>query len=517
MIIRHRIIKENNEEILLVYLDSNLEEFASELGDDPDTREKNLVTQVKDYLNQKRINFTGKVVKVFVGALVVATLSLGMKPQTLAKAEAISPSLTQTVIVEKGDSLWNIAKENGLSVSELKAINNLTSDVIQPGQVLMLRDNAEIGTYVVKAGDSLWTIAQKYGMDVNELKALNNTKDTIYPGQTLKVIQAKTPRSYTVKSGDSLWTIAREFNTTVSSLKAINNLKSDTIHPGQTLVIPNTVTNSNTNVDVDTKTITVRVKRSNGTIQNISLEDYVTGVVAAELGAGFNEAAYKAQALTARTYAAKFVEEGKTITDTDSHQVYLDKNQIKNSWGEQDFNKYYPLIEKAVKETKGEVITYQGKYIDALYFSTSNGRTERPEYVWGGKLDYLQSVDSHWDTKSPYYFRTSTFTNSEFQSRLGLSTSNLSATVLSRTANGSVNTINIAGRTFTGNYVKSKLGLRSTDFTIRFASGKVLVDQRGWGHAVGLSQYGAYFMGEEGYNYRQIIHHYYQGVDIEKL
>ena len=195
----------------------------------------------------------------------------------------------------------------------------------------------------------------------------------------------------------------------------------------------------------------------------------------------------------------------------------MDSTEIRNSWGENDYNKYYPLVQKAVKETEGEVITHEGDYIEALFFSTSNGRTEMPEYVWGGKLDYLQSVDSHWDNRSPYYYRVSTFTYSEFTSRLGVASTNLYANVTSRTANGSVNTINISGRVFSGNYMKSRLGLRSTDFTIKFINGKVEIEQRGWGHAVGLSQYGAYFMGEEGFTYRQIINHYYQGVDIIKI
>lgn len=566
MIIRHKIIQENGEDVLLVYLDTNMVEFAEEFGETPKEREENLVNKVQNYLQDKKVNFSGKVVKVLVGALVVATFSLGLGQSM--KAEAKAPTPHQVYIVESGDNLWNISKSVGISVDELKAINDLKTDKIFPGQTLLLRKDAEIGTVIVQKGDNLWTIANKYGMSVEELKELNNNvSDIIYPGQKLRVIQAKT-QSYTVKSGDSLWkianqygmsvnelkslnnltsdniypgqilhvlerekttktytvqagdnlwTLARNYNTTVEEIKRVNNLTSDIIRPNQVLIIPTTTTTATT---PDTPTISTKyisVRRQSGVTQSIELEAYVTGVVAAELGAGFNEAAYKAQAVAARTYAARRIEEGKTISDTDSHQVYLDRNQIRSRWGENDFNKYYPLVEKAVKETKGEVLVYEGEYIDALFFSTSNGRTELPQYVWGGKLDYLQSVDSHWDKKSPYYYKVSTFTNGEFASRLGLSTTGLYAEVISRTANGSVNSINIGGRVFSGNYVKSRLGLRSTDFTIKFLSGKVSIEQRGWGHGVGLSQYGAYFMGEEGYNYQQILHHYYKGVDIVKI
>lgn len=566
MIVKHKIIVENNEKVLVVYLDNNLEEFASELGSNAVEREKNLKEQIKDYINSHNIKFNGKVVKVLAGALLVATLAFAPGGNIKANAASIS----QSYVVEQGDSLWRIANNYGisvddlkemnqltsdtihigqtllvkekiesdnfyivsendslykiskvsnLSISQLKTYNNLTSDTIHIGQTLLLIPNAEIGTYSVEPGDSLWNIAKKYSMSVNDLKILNNTSDTIFVGQKLQVIQASSPQTYTVQPGDSLWSLARGYNTTVNDLQALNNLTSDTIYPGQTLYVPNVGTTQPPIVTPPTTEtdMTVTIRRANGTIQYISLEEYVVGVVAAELGAGFNDASYKAQALAARTYAAKRVVEGKTITDTDSHQVYKDASQLRQLWGANDYNTYYPQVERAVNETSGQVIEYNGDYIDALFFSTSNGKTENPVYVWGGELDYLQSVDSHWDTKSPYFYRVNTFTNSEFAARLGVSSSNLYANVLSRTANGSVNTINIAGRTFSGNYVKSRLGLRSNDFDIRISGGKVTIEQRGWGHSVGLSQYGAYYMGQEGYTYDQIIHHYYQGVNIVNL
>ncbi|QVK18608.1 stage II sporulation protein D [Mycoplasmatota bacterium] len=568
MIVKHKIIVENNEKVLVVYLDNNLEEFASELGDNAEESEKNLKEQIQDYIKKHNIKFSGKVVKVLAGALLVATLAFAPGGDYRASAASLTQANNQSYVVEPGDSLWRIANNygisvddlkemndlttdtiqpgqtlivnkttalssvyivsendslykiaqvSGLSISDLKSYNHLTSDTIHPGQKLLLIPDAEVGTYTVKSGDSLWHIAKNYSMSVEDLKRLNDISETIFPGQELKVIQAASPDTYTVQPGDSLWGLARGFNTTVDELKSINNLSGDTIYLGQTLYIPNvSETPPITEIPSETK-MTVTIKRYNGTIQYISLEEYVTGVVAAELGAGFNDASYKAQALAARTYAAKRVVEGKIITDTDSHQVYKDESQIRQLWGENDYNTYYPQVEKAVNDTRGEVIKYNGDFIDALFFSTSNGKTENPVYVWGGELDYLQSVDSHWDTKSPYFYRVNTFTTSEFAARLGVSSSNLYANVLFRTANGSVNTINISGRSFSGNYVKSRLGLRSTDFDIRISGGKVTIEQRGWGHSVGMSQYGAYFMGEEGYTYDQIIHHYYQGVDINRI
>ncbi len=562
MIIKHKVMVENNEEVLVVYLDNNLEEFANGLGDNSLEGEKNLLEQIKDYIKSKNINFTGNMVKVLAGGLLLATLSFAPGGGMEAKA---APMPTQSYVVEPGDNLWTIARNYDLTVDELKEINNLGTDIIQPGQTLQIRSstqnrsvhiastgdslwgiartyhltvselksynnmtsdtihkgqalllipNAEIGRYRVQTGDSLWGIARKYQMSVDELKRLNDTTDVIQPGQMLKVVQARSPETYTVQPGDSLWSIANRNNVTVSQLQSMNQLDTTIIQPGQTIYVPY---NTTPTVEAPVTDMTVTVQRTNGAVQSISLEDYVVGVVAAELGAGFNEASYKAQALAARTYAAKHVSEGKTITDTDSHQVYRDESQIRNAWGEHDYQTYYPMVRQAVYDTSGQVIQHDGEFIDALFFSTSNGRTEEPTFVWGGERPYLQSVDSHWDTRSPYYYRETIFTSSEFASRLGINASNIYIDVLSRTANGSVNTINISGRTFTGNYVKRRLGLRSTDFDIRLSGGRVNIAQRGWGHAVGLSQYGAYFMGEEGYTHEEIIHHYYQGVDIVNI
>ncbi len=564
MIIKHKIIVENSEEVLCVYLDTSLEEFSSELGENNEERQKNLRKQTGDYLKSKGIQFNGSIVKVLAGAFIVATLTFTPGVINTASASTIQTSY----VVETGDSLFTIARENGLSIVELKNMNQLTTDIIHPGQTLivatvntiidsgvyvvnqndslfkiakatnlsiaqikdynnlksdtiypgqtlLLIPGAEIGNYIVKSGDSLWSIARSYGMSVGDLKILNGVSNVIYPNQNLKVIQTTSPKTYTVEQGDSLWSIANRNNMTVAQLQSMNNLTTSTIFPGQKLYISPTTITPDTDLPAYNDT-TISVRRTTGVVQNIALEDYVAGVVASELGTAFNQEAYKAQALAARTYAVKRNNEGKTISDTDSHQVYKDTTQLRQLWGN-DFDRYYGEIKNAVSATSGQVISYQGELIDALYFSTSNGRTDSPEYIWGGKLPYLKSVDSHWDTNSPYFYRTSSFTNSEFATRLGISLNNLYANVISRTDNGSVNSIDISGRILSGNYVKSRLGLHSTDFDINFANGKVTIAQRGWGHSVGLSQYGAHFMGEEGYTYDQIIKHYFQGVDIVNM
>ena len=177
-----------------------------------------------------------------VNNLKTNTLSVGQK--LVIPSISISPEVSDTYIVQKGDNLWSIANKFNMTVSELKNLNNLTNNLLSIGQVLKIKDSSNNGktTYTVQKGDSLWVIANKYGITTEELKSYNNlTSNLLSIGQVLKISQGKTSTEniYTVKKGDSLWTIANRYNTTVEKIKVLNNLTSNLLSIGQQLKIPN--------------------------------------------------------------------------------------------------------------------------------------------------------------------------------------------------------------------------------------------------------------------------------------
>jgi len=272
-----------------------------------------------------------------------------------------------------------------------------------------------------------------------------------------------------------------------------------------------------------TNNINVRVKRNaNNSIELLPLEDYIVGVLAGEMPVSFEIEALKAQAVAARSYVLKRLIANRNldydILDTVSHQVYLDDNYLKERWKNEYINRINKL-RKAVNETSGEIIMYNGDVADALYFSTSNGFTEDSEKVFNFELPYLRSVESSWDQDASPAFKYQTVMNlDEFYNKLQLPyQEKINIEIISRTESGRILEIKINNKTFKGTDVRQRLGIRSTDFNIVQDKKLISIDTKGYGHGVGMSQYGANGMALKGYKYKDILIHYYKGVLIKKI
>lgn len=274
----------------------------------------------------------------------------------------------------------------------------------------------------------------------------------------------------------------------------------------------NTSVNNTTNSSVSE----ITVYRSNGSVINLNMTDYLIGVVSSEMPASFNLEALKAQSVLARTYALKAKQTGKKLTDTVNTQSYIDIDQMKNKWGN-SFNTYYNKIKNAVENTNGEYLCYNGNYIEALYHSTNNGKTESSLDVFGNYYPYLISVSSEYDKNASSYLRTISMPLDTISNKLGLSLNNDSViSILSYTDGGNIKEININGNNFSGKKVRELLGLRSADFDIGISDNNANITTRGYGHGVGMSQYGANGMANAGYSYKDILSHYYPGATLTK-
>lgn len=259
-----------------------------------------------------------------------------------------------------------------------------------------------------------------------------------------------------------------------------------------------------------------------GVDEPIPLEAYVHGVVAAEMPVTFHEEALKAQALAARTYALRVTEKGaKPIAKDVSAQVFYTEGERKKNWGKA-FSKNERKIANAVKETAGEFVFYEDELISAMFFSTSNGQTEAAKNFSGTDIPYLQSVASTGeDQLAPTYEEEAKIPLERWNEALGVNwnAETFESLQLVRNASGRVQRIEVDGFTKAGREVREQLDLRSTDFDIAFdlTNNLVLIDTVGYGHGVGMSQYGAEALAQEGSSAHEIIKHYYQGTTIRKI
>ena len=241
-------------------------------------------------------------------------------------------------------------------------------------------------------------------------------------------------------------------------------------------------------------------------VKTMALEKYLQGVLSAEMSEGFHIEALKAQAVAARTYTiakmnGSLHKGGADICTDSAHCQAYNENYVKNS-----------KIEKAVKDTKGEVATYGGVPIRAVFHSASCGFTENSKDVWGGELPYLKSVESD-DSLCPDYITTATFKKDELMDLIGTDTLSWEIT---RSESGRVKEITFGGHTFKGTEIRNRLNLRSTCFDIEEKDENIIFTVKGYGHGVGMSQWGAEAMARDGKGYKKILKHYYKNIKIEK-
>ncbi len=286
---------------------------------------------------------------------------------------------------------------------------------------------------------------------------------------------------------------------------------SKTLFADSTETIEITTATEATSEETFTETTTEEVRN----ILPKKIEDYVAGVVAAEMPVYFPTEALKAQAVAARTYAFREYLNNKNVDLPSIGQAYMSESELKQRWGS-DFEANYSKILKAVTDTKGEIMLYDDEPILAVFCSASGGMTENSENVWGRALPYLVSVSSDGDKQAPVYRETIYFKKDRLAELLGVADAD-DIHITKRSKAGYVLEIEAGGKKFEGVDFGSILRLRSSDLEISVDGENIAITTYGFGHGVGMSQYGAAYMAENGCGYDEILKHYYTDIRLERF
>lgn len=266
----------------------------------------------------------------------------------------------------------------------------------------------------------------------------------------------------------------------------------------------------------------INVLSQTGDKSTMDLEDYVVGVVLGEVSTSFHLEALKAQAVAARTYTVYCIDVlkkhgGAVCTDYQCCQAFCDpENFTRTDIAEEELAK----VISAVSETAGEVLNYNSELVCSTYFASSGGRTEDAKEVWGEPYPYLLSVDSPGEEECGYFSNQVSMTPEQLQSTLGVTLTGQPSSwfgMIKYTVGGGIDLMRIGGRLYTGVELRKLLKLRSTIMTITTTDDVIIIDTKGYGHRVGMSQHGANAMAVSGYDYRKILKHYYTGTMISQL
>ena len=274
----------------------------------------------------------------------------------------------------------------------------------------------------------------------------------------------------------------------------------------------------------------VRLLQPDGTVVQTDMETYLRQVVAAEMPASFEPEALKAQACAARTYTVRLQNRGgkhdnaDVCTDSKCCQAYISPADAELKWGVQ-VGEFSAKIARAVADTDGLGVLYAGEPIEAVFFSSAPGKTTDAVAVWGNSVDYLKSVDSPEGDEVPNYRTEVVLSAEEVKNRIltaypGADLSGKPADWFSKIytgESGAVTSVLVGGVTLTGNQVRGALGLRSPAFTVTFDGADFVFSVTGYGHGVGMSQYGANKMAAEGADFRAILEWYYSGAQVGRV
>jgi stage II sporulation protein D len=286
-------------------------------------------------------------------------------------------------------------------------------------------------------------------------------------------------------------------------------------------------------IDIDTDSCKI-LDCISGEVSELSMRDYIIGSVLAEMPASYHEEALKAQAVAVHTYAVRQREKqllnpdkelmGAYISnDSSKYQAYFTEEQAKEFYGS-DYEKYYNKVSKAVDEVLDKILMYNDEPIVAAFHSMSSGKTESAEVIWGNKVDYLVPVDSSFDKSAPNYKEKTVFTADEVEARLTAADDGIILgkdkakwlTVLETSNSGTVIKVQAGNKILAGTKLRTILNLRSACFTIEYTAktDSFTITTAGYGHGVGLSQYGANAMAQEGKTYDEILMYYYTGAEL---
>lgn len=271
------------------------------------------------------------------------------------------------------------------------------------------------------------------------------------------------------------------------------------------------------------KDISVSVRIGDGSARQMDMDAYLTGVVLGEMPADFESEALKAQAVAARTYTAKALktggkhEDGSLCADPTCCQAYLsEKDYLAKGGTTENLDK----VRNAVLDTSGYVLTYEGELIEATYFSCSGGITEDAVAVWGTDYPYLRAVSSPGEEAAGHFSDTTCFTAEQFQEKIGCTLTGDPKdwfVTEAYTTGGGIDSMLICGERYTGKQLRQLLGLPSTAMTLSAVGDTIMVVTKGYGHRVGMSQYGADAMAVSGSNFIEILAHYYPGTELVSL